>query len=146
MAAGEKLRWKQEDIKIRGHAIECRINAEDPTTFAPSPGRIDKMHVPGGPGVRIDTHVATGSVVPASYDSMVAKVITHGATRSEALARARAALAEMQIEGVSTNIALHRALLDDPKFSLGGVSIHHLENWLEHRSSSHLCKNEAADV
>lgn len=137
VARGAALSITQEDVQTVGHSFECRINAEDPTTFAPSPGPIDYMHVPGGPGVRVDTHIATGSKVSASYDSMVAKVITHGATRDEALARARSALAEMRIDGVSTNIPLHRQLLDDDGFSKGGVSIHHLEHWLEKRELDH---------
>lgn len=137
VARGAQLSITQDDVQTVGHSIECRINAEDPITFAPSPGPIDYMHVPGGPGVRVDTHIATGSSISASYDSMVAKVITHGATRDEALARARSALNEMRIEGVSTNIPLHCQLLDDDGFAKGGVSIHHLEHWLEKRELDH---------
>ncbi|RPE66558.1 acetyl-CoA carboxylase biotin carboxylase subunit [Pacificibacter maritimus] len=135
VARGAALTLAQSDVRTEGHSFECRINAEDPDTFAPSPGTVDLMHVPGGPGVRVDTHIATGAKISASYDSMVAKVITHGATRDEALARARSALAEMKIEGVSTNILLHRALLADAGFAKGGVSIHHLEHWLDNRDN-----------
>lgn len=134
VARGGKLDIAQADVRCDGHAIECRINAEDPSSFAPCPGLIDLMHVPGGPGVRVDTHLVSGSVVSAHYDSMVAKVISHGATRAEALARASAALSEMRIAGVSTNIPLHQELLADPDFARGGVSIHHLEHWLERRA------------
>ena len=133
VARGGKIDIAQSDVRCDGHAFECRINAEDPASFAPCPGPVDVMHVPGGPGVRVDTHIVSGSVVSASYDSMVAKVITHGATRTEALARARAALSEMRVTGVSTNVSLHQELLDDPDFARGGVSIHHLEHWLERR-------------
>ena len=136
VARGNALELTQDQIRCDGHAIECRINAEDPETFAPGPGRITAMHMPGGPGVRIDTHAAAGAEIPASYDSMIGKIIAHGPTRAEALARARAALAEARIEGVPTNIALHRQLLDDPGFSAGGVSIHHLERWLTERRAS----------
>lgn len=133
VARGAALSMTQSEVQTTGHSFECRINAEDPNTFAPSPGPIDYMHVPGGPGVRVDTHLATGSKVSASYDSMVAKVITHGATRDEALARLRSALAEMRIDGVSTNIPLHCEVLQDAGFAKGGVSIHHLEHWLDAR-------------
>lgn len=135
VARGARLEFSQSEVRTEGHSFECRINAEDPNSFAPSPGTIDFMHTPGGPGVRVDTHIGSGSKVSASYDSMVAKVITHGATREEALARARSALAEMRIDGVSTNIELHRAVLEDEGFAKGGVSIHHLEHWLEERSA-----------
>lgn len=133
VAHGGRLTIQQADIQTIGHAIECRINAEDPTTFTPSPGHVDYMHVPGGPGIRVDSHISTGSNISASYDSMVAKVIAHGATRNEALERARSALTEMRIDGVNSNISLHCQLLNDPDFSAGGVSIHHLEHWLEDR-------------
>lgn len=133
VARGGRLPIEQGDVQTSGHSIECRINAEDPITFVPSPGTIGYTHLPGGPGVRVDTHITTGSGISASYDSMIAKVITHGATRDEALARAHGALQEMRIEGVSTNIALHRQLLKDPGFAAGGVSIHHLEHWLDKR-------------
>lgn len=133
VARGGRITIAQSGVRTTGHAIECRINAEDPTTFAPSPGHIDYMHCPGGPGIRVDSHIATGADVSASYDSMVAKVIAFGATRDESLARARSALTEMRIDGVSTNIPLHCEILNDPGFDAGGVSIHHLEHWLAKR-------------
>ena len=133
VAGGAILPITQADLRISGHAVECRVNAEDPDSFVPSPGRVGTIHVPGGPGIRVDTHVVDGSAIPASYDSMIAKVIVHGQDRAEAMARARAAMDEMQISGVASNIALHRALLSDPEFNAGGVSIHFLEKWLEKR-------------
>ncbi|MGJ8583111.1 MAG: acetyl-CoA carboxylase biotin carboxylase subunit [Marinosulfonomonas sp.] len=137
VARGAALTLTQDQVQTNGHSFECRINAEDPTSFAPSPGPVEFIHFPGGPGVRVDSHITSGSEVSAHYDSMVAKVITHGATRLEALQRARTALQEMQIDGVSTNIALHRDLLDDPGFTQGGVSIHHLEQLLKERGQGH---------
>ncbi len=134
MARGEVLSLRQEDVQLSGHSLECRINAEDPVTFMPTPGLIQRWEVPGGFGVRVDSHVTTGYRVPPYYDSMVAKVITHGATREEAMARMRLALSEMVVQGISTNIALHRDILDDPAFCAGGVDIHHLERWLQQRS------------
>jgi acetyl-CoA carboxylase biotin carboxylase subunit len=134
MARGEVLSVRQEDVQLNGHSLECRINAEDPLTFMPTPGLIQRWEVPGGFGVRVDSHVTTGYRVPPYYDSMVAKVITHGATREEAMARMRLALSEMIVDGISTNIALHREILDDPAFCAGGVDIHHLERWLQQRS------------
>ncbi|SOE47179.1 Biotin carboxylase of acetyl-CoA carboxylase [plant metagenome] len=133
IAAGEKFLLRQRDIAFKGHSIECRINAEDPFRFTPSPGRITNWHVPGGPGVRIDSHVYNGYFVPPNYDSMIAKVITYGDTREQALARMRIALSEMVVEGISTNIALHRELLQDARFIEGGTSIHYLEHKLEQR-------------
>ncbi|VFR17211.1 Biotin carboxylase of acetyl-CoA carboxylase [plant metagenome] len=133
IAAGEKFLLRQRDITFKGHSIECRINAEDPFRFTPSPGRITNWHVPGGPGVRIDSHVYNGYFVPPNYDSMIAKVITYGDTREQALARMRIALSEMVVEGISTNIALHRELLQDARFIEGGTSIHYLEHKLEQR-------------
>lgn len=133
VARGARLELTQDQVRTGGHAIECRINAEDPVSFTPCPGRIAMLHMPGGPGIRVDTHMAPGAEIPASYDSMIGKIIAHGATRDEALARARAALVEARIEGVPTNIPLHRQLLDDPGFAAGGVSIHHLERWLKTR-------------
>ncbi|SMY10183.1 acetyl-CoA carboxylase biotin carboxylase subunit [Flavimaricola marinus] len=133
VARGARLPFEQQDVQLHGHAIECRINAEDPTTFAPSPGHIAFMHASGGPGIRVDSHLSTGSEISANYDSMIAKVIAHGANREEALDRARSALAELRIEGVKTNAPLHCQLLNDAGFSAGGVSIHHLERWLEAR-------------
>ncbi|CAB3700990.1 acetyl-CoA carboxylase biotin carboxylase subunit [Achromobacter pestifer] len=133
VAAGEKFTLRQRDIQFKGHAIECRINAEDPFRFVPSPGRITNWHTPGGPGVRIDSHAYNGYFVPPNYDSMIAKVITYGDTRDQALARMRIALSEMVVEGISTNIPLHRELLQDARFIEGGTSIHYLENKLAQR-------------
>ena len=133
VAAGEKLRFRQRDIEQKGHAIECRINAEDPERFTPSPGRITAWHPPGGPGVRVDSHAYTGYFVPPHYDSMIGKVICYGDTRSQALARMRIAMSEMVVEGIKTNIPLHRELLIDEKFVLGGTSIHYLEKRLAAR-------------
>lgn len=133
IAAGEPFALKQRDIQFKGHAIECRINAEDPFKFVPSPGRITNWHMPGGPGVRIDSHAFNGYFVPPYYDSMIAKVITYGDTRDQALARMRTALSEMVVEGINTNIALHRELLVDSRFIDGGTSIHYLEHKLAER-------------
>ncbi|MEN4750946.1 acetyl-CoA carboxylase biotin carboxylase subunit [Pseudomonas sp. Ps21-P2] len=133
MAMGEPLTFEQRDIHTLGHALECRINAEDPQTFIPTPGRITRWEVPGGMGVRVDSHVTAGYQVPPYYDSMIAKVITHGATRHEALARMRTALSQLRIEGISSNVALHRDILQDPDFCAGSVDIHHLERWLKAR-------------
>lgn len=133
IAAGEKFTLRQRDITFKGHAIECRINVEDPFRFVPSPGRITNWHTPGGPGVRIDSHAFNGYFVPPNYDSMIAKVITYGDTRDQALARMRTALSEMVVEGISTNIPLHRELLQDARFVEGGTSIHYLENKLAQR-------------
>jgi acetyl-CoA carboxylase biotin carboxylase subunit len=131
VAAGEKLPFTQRQIQIKGHAIECRINAEDPYKFTPSPGRVTMWHAPGGPGVRVDSHVYTNYTVPPNYDSMVGKIIVHGDTREQAMARMSTALAEMVVEGIKTNIPLHRELLVDAKFMSGGTNIHYLEHWLE---------------
>jgi len=133
VAAGEKLRFKQRDIVQKGHAIECRINAEDAYKFTPSPGRITSWHPPGGPGVRVDSHAYAGYFVPPHYDSMIGKVICYGDTRDQALARMRVAMSEMIVEGISTNIPLHRELLNDEKFMVGGTSIHYLEKRLAAR-------------
>jgi acetyl-CoA carboxylase biotin carboxylase subunit len=130
VAAGEKLRFRQKDIEFRGHAIECRINAEDPYRFTPSPGKITSYHPPGGPGIRVDSHVYQGYTVPPNYDSMVGKVIAYGASREQAIRRMRIALSEMVVEGILTNIPLHRELLSDTAFMRGGVSIHYLEQKL----------------
>ena len=130
IAAGQKLRVRQKDIHMRGHAIECRINAEDPYRFTPSPGKIVSYHPPGGPGIRVDSHVYQGYTVPPNYDSMVGKVIAYGASRDQAIARMRIALSEMVVEGIQTNIPLHRDLLNDTRFLRGGVSIHYLEQKL----------------
>ncbi|EHK64633.1 acetyl-CoA carboxylase biotin carboxylase subunit [Achromobacter arsenitoxydans] len=133
IAAGEKFTLRQRDITFKGHAIECRINAEDPFRFVPSPGRITNWHTPGGPGVRIDSHAFNGYFVPPNYDSMIAKVITYGDTRDQAMARMRTALSEMVVEGISTNIPLHREMLQDARFIEGGTSIHYLEHKLAQR-------------
>jgi len=130
VAAGEKLRFRQKDIILRGHALECRINAEDPYRFTPSPGKITSYHPPGGPGIRVDSHVYQGYTVPPNYDSMVGKVIAYGASREQAMSRMRIALSEMVVEGIQTNIPLHRDLLNDTSFMRGGVSIHYLEQKL----------------
>jgi acetyl-CoA carboxylase biotin carboxylase subunit len=130
VAAGEKLRFRQKDIALRGHALECRINAEDPYRFTPSPGKITSYHPPGGPGIRVDSHVYQGYTVPPNYDSMVGKVIAYGASREQAMSRMRIALSEMVVEGIQTNIPLHRELLNDTLFMRGGVSIHYLEQKL----------------
>ena len=130
VAAGEKLRLRQKDITLRGHAIECRINAEDPYKFTPSPGRITSYHPPGGPGIRVDSHVYAGYSVPPNYDSLIGKVIAYGATRDQAIRRMRIALSEMAVEGIQTNLALHRELLHDSRFLRGGTSIHYLEQKL----------------
>ncbi len=133
VAAGEKLPFSQRQVQIRGHAIECRVNAEDPFKFTPSPGRITMWHAPGGPGVRVDSHAYTNYYVPPNYDSMIGKIIVHGDTRDQALARMRTALGEMVVEGISTNIPLHRELMVDAKFMEGGTNIHYLEQWLAAR-------------
>jgi acetyl-CoA carboxylase, biotin carboxylase subunit len=130
VANGEKLKFRQKDIVLRGHAIECRINAEDPYNFVPSPGKISTFHMPGGPGVRIDTHAYSGYTVPSNYDSMIGKLITYGATRDQAIARMRIALSEMMVDGIKTNIPLHADLMADAAFHLGGTSIHYLEQKL----------------
>ena len=133
VAAGHKLAFRQRDIVKRGHAIECRINAEDPYTFVPSPGRITSYHAPGGPGIRVDSHVYQNYFVPPNYDSMIGKVIAYGDTRDQAIARMRVALSEMIVEGIKTNIPLHQELLIDEKFLRGGTSIHYLEERLAKR-------------
>jgi acetyl-CoA carboxylase, biotin carboxylase subunit len=131
VAAGEKLPFKQKDLSHRGHAIECRINAEDPYTFVPSPGRITSYHAPGGPGIRVDSHVYHNYFVPPNYDSMIGKVIAYGDTRDQAIARMRIALSEMVVEGIKTNIPLHQDLMNDAEFKRGGTTIHYLEQKLQ---------------
>ena len=131
IAAGEGLRYRQQDISWTGHALECRINAEDPVKFLPSPGTITQYHAPGGPGVRVDTHIYNGYTVPPYYDSMIAKLIAHGEDRATALARMRGALAEIVIDGIKTNIPLHRDICSDCAFIAGGADIHYLEKKLE---------------
>ncbi len=130
IAAGKPLSYRQEDIRVRGHAIECRINAEDPASFMPSPGKIIQLHMPGGPGIRVDSHIYNGYTVPPYYDSMIGKLIAHGETRDSALARMRTALREVIIEGIKTNVPLHQDLLKDSAFQAGGTNIHYLEKKL----------------
>ena len=131
VAAGEPLRYKQKDIEFRGHAIECRINAEDPYTSVPSPGRITQYHVPGGPGIRVDSHVYQNYYVPPHYDSMIGKLIAYGDTREQAIARMRIALSELVVDGIKTNTPLHQDLMTDKYFLEGGASIHYLTQKLE---------------
>ncbi|QDQ86339.1 acetyl-CoA carboxylase biotin carboxylase subunit [Alcaligenaceae bacterium SJ-26] len=133
IAAGEKFTLRQRDVVFKGHAIECRVNAEDPERFVPCPGRITNWHAPGGPGVRVDSHIFNGYFVPPNYDSMIAKIITYGDTRDQALARMRIALSETAVDGIQTNIPLHRDLLADARFIEGGTSIHYLEEKLSQR-------------
>ncbi len=130
IAAGEKLSLRQEDLVIRGHAVECRINAEDPRTFMPSPGKVGLWHPPGGPGIRVDSHLYSGYTVPPFYDSLIAKVIAHGDNRDSAITRMSIALSEMVVEGVKTNIPLQRDLCQDAAFRQGGTDIHYLEKKL----------------
>jgi acetyl-CoA carboxylase biotin carboxylase subunit len=138
IAAGHPLDIKQDDVKITGHAIECRINAEDPDTFAPSPGTVTVWHAPGGPGIRVDSHVYSGYKVPPYYDSMIGKVIAHGSDRNSAIYKMRTALSEMVVEGIKTNIPLQRRLLNDAAFKTGGTDIHYLEK----RLKRHLATNK----
>lgn len=134
IAMGEKLTIKSQDIEIKGHAIECRINAEDPNTFMPSPGKINVFHAPGGPGIRVDSHIYQSYVVSPYYDSLIGKIISYGDTREIAIAKMKNALREVVIEGIKTNVPLHQKILNDHKFLQGGVNIHYLET---------LCKNKA---
>jgi acetyl-CoA carboxylase, biotin carboxylase subunit len=136
IAQGHALTVRQSDIATQGHSLECRINAEDPFTFMPCPGRVSTWELPGGNGVRVDSHLSSGTEVPPYYDSLIAKVITHGADREEALGRMRVALSEMRVEGIRTNVALHQSVLEDDGFRAGGVDIHHLERWLAARRTS----------
>jgi acetyl-CoA carboxylase biotin carboxylase subunit len=130
IASGEKLSYTQDQIQIRGHAVECRLNAEDPVSFMPSPGKIERAHMPGGLGIRVDSHIYNGYTVPPHYDSMIGKLIAFGPNRDTALARMRTALDETIIEGIKTNIALHRKIIDDANFQIGGTNIHYLEKKL----------------
>ncbi len=130
VAAGEKLSFRQKDVVLKGHSIECRINAEDAYKFTPSPGRITSLHMPGGPGIRVDSHLYHGYTVPPHYDSLIGKIISYGATRDQAIKRLSIALSEVAIEGINTNIALHQDLLRDAAFLRGGTSIHYLEEKL----------------
>ena len=127
IAGGEKLSLRQEDIKFSGHAIECRVNAEDPDTFMPSPGTVKRFEAPGGPGVRVDTHVYDGYKIPPNYDSMIGKLIVHGRDRATAIARMRIALSEMVVEGIKTNVPLQQRIMADGGFQTGGQNIHYLE-------------------
>ncbi len=136
VAAGEKLPFTQRQIEIKGHAMECRVNAEDPFNFMPSPGRISLWHPPGGPGVRVDSHAYTNYFVPPNYDSMIGKIIVHAPTREQAMLRMRTALDETVIEGIKTNVPLHRELFNDAKFMQGGTNIHYLEEWMKLRNRS----------
>ncbi|MDQ3510673.1 MAG: acetyl-CoA carboxylase biotin carboxylase subunit, partial [Pseudomonadota bacterium] len=138
IAAGHKLTIKQSDIVIDGHAIECRINAEDPDTFMPSPGLIQHFHAPGGPGVRVDSHIYEGYRVPPNYDSMIGKLIVHGRDRETAIARMRVALSEMVVDGIKTNIALQQRILSDVGFQQGGANIHYLEKRLKEQKEKSL--------
>ena len=133
IASGEKLRIRQEDVVLRGHSIECRVNAEDPETFMPSPGLIKRFHPAGGPGVRLDTHIYDGYRIPPNYDSMIGKLIVHGADRAQAIARMRIALAEMVVDGVKTNLPLQARIMADPGFQQGGQNIHYLEKRIAER-------------
>ena len=133
IANGDKLSISQEDIQIKGHSIECRINAENSKTFLPSPGDIERFHAPGGPGIRVDSHIYSGYKVPPYYDSLIAKLISYGNSRDEALNRMKNALHEILIDGISTNIPLHQELIDDTNFRTGGVNIHYLEKKLNTR-------------
>jgi len=130
VASGNPLRYKQEEIEVHGHAIECRINAEDSKTFLPSPGKITLYHAPGGPGVRMDSHIYNGYTVPPYYDSMIGKLITYGGTRESAIARMKGALSEIVIEGIKAAIKLQREIISDPNFANGGTNIHYLEKKL----------------
>lgn len=136
IAAGQKLGFRQKDIVFKGHAIECRLNAEDPFKFTPSPGRIQSWHMPGGPGIRVDSHAYSGYMVPPHYDSMIGKLIAYGATRDQAIRRMRIALSELVIDGILTNVPLHRELMLDSKFVEGGTNIHYLEHRLEEQSAT----------
>ncbi|WP_240756997.1 acetyl-CoA carboxylase biotin carboxylase subunit [Roseicella aquatilis] len=136
VAAGEPLGYDQSEIRFHGHAIECRITAEDPDTFAPSPGRVTTYHAPGGLGVRVDSALYSGYAVPPHYDSLVAKLVVHGVTRSEAIARLRRSLAEMVVDGISTTLPLHRAIMEDPEFQAGDYTIHWLERFVARRTAA----------
>jgi acetyl-CoA carboxylase biotin carboxylase subunit len=130
IAAGERLGVAQSDIRFRGHAIECRITAEDPETFLPTPGRVTAFHVPGGPGVRVDSALYAGYRVPPYYDSLIAKLIVHAPTRGDAIARLRRAIEEFAIVGIKTTLPLHQRIVDEPAFQAGDYSIHWLERFV----------------
>ena len=135
IAMGEKLTLESKDVEIKGHAIECRINAEDPDTFMPSPGKINVFHAPGGPGIRVDSHIYQSYVVPPFYDSLIGKIISYGDTREIAIAKMKNALREIVIEGIKTNVPLHQRILKDAEFLRGGVNIHHLENLFKNKDN-----------
>ena len=135
VAAGQPLQYTQKDIVIEGHAFECRINAEDPYTFIPSPGVIESCHLPGGFGIRVDSHIYQGYRIPPNYDSLIGKICVHGKDRAQAMAKMRVAMAELTVDGIKTNAPLHRELFNDTGFAQGGVSIHYLEHWLEERKA-----------
>ncbi|MDC1347075.1 acetyl-CoA carboxylase biotin carboxylase subunit, partial [Glaciecola sp.] len=130
VAAGQPLSLDQSQIKIKGHSIECRINAEDPETFMPSPGKINMFHAPGGLGIRWESHIYSGYSVPPFYDSMIGKLITYGESRDEAITRMRHALDELVIDGIKTNIPLQKSIMADENFFAGGTNIHYLEKKL----------------
>jgi acetyl-CoA carboxylase biotin carboxylase subunit len=130
IAGGQPLTLRQDDLLIRGHAIECRINAEDPKNFMPSPGKVSQFHAPGGPGIRWDSHIYSGYEVPPFYDSLIGKLIAYGSDRASAIARMRHALDEIVIDGIKTNIALHQQLMRDANFQRGSTNIHYLEEKL----------------
>jgi len=134
VAAGEPLSYAQSDIEFNGHAMECRINAEDPDSFLPSPGTIEAFHSPGGPGIRVDTHIYDGYKVPPNYDSMIGKLISHASNRDDAIGRLRGALDEMVLRGVKSNVPLHQWVLRDHGFIAGGFNIHYLEKRIKERS------------
>ena len=144
VSAGLPLSVTQEEVLFRGHAIECRINAEDGFTFRPSPGKVTRWHMPGGPGIRLDSHVYAGYTVPPYYDSMIGKLIAYGETRDEALARMRVALSETLVEGINTNIDLHRLIMSDSRFNQGGTSIHYLEERMAEWIAMHKDAKNAA--
>ncbi|KAG1547683.1 hypothetical protein G6F50_013522 [Rhizopus delemar] len=146
IAAGQKLSIKQSDVVLTGHAIECRINAEDAETFVPRPGTITGVHPPGGPGVRVDTHIYSGYRVPSNYDSMIGKLIVHGPDRETAIARMRVALSEMVVDGIKTNIALQQRIMRDKGFQAGGQNIHYLEKRLAERGLKLVVSDAAFDL
>ena len=131
IAAGKKLSFSQSDVSLSGHAIECRINAEDPESFVPSPGIISNWHAPGGPGVRIDSHIYVNYSVPPYYDSLIGKIIVYGKDRQQAISKMRVALSETIVEGIRTNIPVHKKIIEDNSFIAGGVSINYLETKLD---------------
>jgi len=136
VAAGNKLSFSQSDIRFHGHAIECRVNAEHPRTFRPSPGKITEFHAPGGPGVRFDSAVYTGYSIPPYYDSMIGKLIVYGDTRALCIARLKRSLAEFALAGIDTTVPLFMDLVDEPDFLAGDYHIHWLEEWLAGKSSA----------